>query len=37
MTATKFVWRGLYVWALALAVTIGWSAPVVSAAQEKKE
>ena len=37
MTATRFVWRGLLVWALALVVGMGWIVPVISGAQEKKE
>jgi Tol biopolymer transport system component len=38
MTSTKVVWRGVLVWALALAVALGWSGKAASAAsQEEKE
>src|SRR5579871_697765 len=37
MTATKFVWRAMFVCALGLAVAPGWSASAAVAAQEKKE
>jgi len=37
MTATKLVWRAMFVCALGLAVAPGWSASAAVAAQEKKE